>query len=219
MARISEFSTHEFYHLYNRGADKRLTFKSVGDRERFLSLLYLCNQDAAVDLKRQGRTLSQALMNKRGESLLDVAAYCLMPNHFHILVRAKEPDSVSRFMQKLCTGYTMYFNKRHERTGVLFEGKFKFKHVPDDRYLKYLISYIHLNPVKLIEPEWKDKGIRDSDAALRFLHGYTHSSYLDYVASPRAQGALIQREALLEIINVPSDFETHVQEWLKYGTS
>jgi len=146
---------------------------------------------------------------------VDIASYCLMPNHFHLLVRAREEGGVSKFMQKLTTGYTMYFNKRYERTGALFQGKFKATHVNNDRYLRYLISYIHLNPVKLIEPKWKETGISNRERAERYLREYAHSSYLDYMGEARPAASLLERSAVPDYFSETS-FESFVTEWLTY---
>lgn len=124
MSRRIRFATGEYYHLYNRGTEKRNIFSSKDDYERFLALLYLCNDAGVADLKSQGRTLNEIVSygTVRQEPRVDLCLYCLMPNHFHVLVRAKDDKGVSQFMQKLLTGYTMYFNKRRERTGALFKG-------------------------------------------------------------------------------------------------
>jgi putative transposase len=101
-----------------------------------------------------------------------------MPNHFHILCRETEEGGTATFMQKLCTGYSMYFNRKAERSGALFEGKFKSRHVDSDEYLRYLYAYIYLNPVKLVEGEskWKERGITDLKKVTTFLSAYDNSS-------------------------------------------
>lgn len=217
MTRTFSFALGEFYHLYNRGTDKRNVFTSRFDRDRFLALLYLANQDGAVDLKLQGQTLSEVIQERTGAPLVEIVAYCLMPNHFHLLIRELEEGGISKFMQKLTTGYTMYFNKRHDRSGALFQGTFKATHVADDRYLRYLISYIHLNPIKLIEPKWKETGITDKAHAERYLETYMLSSYLDYLGKKRLEGMILAREALPEYFSSGTEFKTFVTEWLTYA--
>lgn len=217
MTRTLTFASGEFYHIYNRGTDKRNVFTSRSDRDRFLALLYLANQNGPTDLKLQGRTLLEIVEERDGTPLVEIAAYCLMPNHFHLLIRELEEGGISKFMQKLTTGYTMYFNKWHERNGSLFQGKFKATHVADDRYLRYLISYIHLNPIKLIEPKWKEIGIADKTRAEQYLESYTPSSYLDYLGKQRIEGMILVREALPEYFSSGADFKTFVTEWLSYG--
>ena len=218
MARTFSFAPGEFYHVYNRGTEKRNIFMSRSDRDRFLALLYLANQSDPADLKLQGRTLLEIVERRTSALLVEIVAYCLMPNHFHLLIRELEEGGISKFMQKITTGYTMYFNKKNERSGALFQGKFKATHVADDRYLRYLISYIHLNPVKLIEPKWKETGIADKARAERYLETYAQSSYLDYLDKKRPEGMILSREALPEYFSSGTDFKTFVTEWLTYST-
>lgn len=95
------------------------------------------------------------------------------------------------FMKKLGTGYSMYFNKRYQRTGVLFQGRYKSEHVDSDRYLKYLFSYIHLNPIKLIQADWKERGVHNIEQAQQYLASYQYSSLLDYQQSNREEKVII----------------------------
>ena len=216
MSRVFNFAPEEFYHLYNRGTEKRNIFLSNSDYDRFLTLLYLVNQPGPAVLKIQGRTLEELRGKHDGEPLVEIVAYCLMPNHFHLLVREVQDGGISKFMQKLTTGYTMYFNKKNDRSGALFQGKFKATHVADDRYLRYLVSYIHLNPIKLIEPNWKETGIADCIAAENYLAAYTPSSYRDYLGETRQQGILLSPTALPGYFDSGMDFKSLVTEWLTY---
>ncbi len=216
MTRPIEFAPEEFYHVYNRGTEKRKIFMARNDYGRFLALMYLANQEEPTELKLQGRTLERIRKPRKGKQLVDIVTYCLMPNHFHLLIREIEEGGISKFMQKLTTGYTMYFNKRNERNGSLFQGRFKATHVADDRYLRYLISYIHLNPIKLIEPKWKETGITNKVLAERYLETYTPSSYLDYLGKKRLEGMVLSREALPEYFSSCADFKIFVAEWLTY---
>ena len=218
MARTFSFAPGEFYHIYNRGTEKRNIFTSNSDRNRFLALLYLANQGDPADLKLQGSTLLEISVGRTSSPLVEIAAYCLMPNHFHLLIRELEDGGISKFMQKITTGYTMYFNKKNGRSGSLFQGRFKATHVADDRYLRYLISYIHLNPVKLIEPKWKETGITDQAHAERYLETYFQSSYLDYIGKNRLEGMILSREALPEYFVSGTEFKTFVTEWLTYAS-
>ena len=209
---------NEHYHLYNRGTDRRVIFNTQADYERFLGLLYLSNNTQPTNLSNyRGSTLTQWLEVERQEPLVDIYAYCLMPNHFHLLVRQREEGGVSRFMQKLVTGYTMYFNKINDRTGSLMQGKFKSSHADSDQYFKHLFSYIHLNPVKLIDPKWKEAGIADKAQARTYLETYRYSSYLDYCGKERPESAIINKSAALEFAEVPTDFKNSVEEWLSNG--
>ena len=136
------FAFGEYFHIYNRGNSKQDIFKDNLDRERFQSQLFLANGTAPFDFRRVSK--DGVYDCERGGQLVYMGAYCLMPNHFHILLTPAVEGGVHTFMQKLSTGYSMYFNKKYERTGVLFEGKFKARHADSDEYLKYLFAYIHL---------------------------------------------------------------------------
>lgn len=224
MSRNILLTPDEFYHIYNRGTEKRDVFMDTGDYDRFLALMYLCNSLEPVHIGNSSRRqssegLENLLTGERGETLVDITAYCLMPNHFHLLIREKEVNGTSCFMQKLLTGYTMYFNRKYERTGTLFQGKFKASHVAEDRHLKYLLSYIHLNPVKLFDPKWKENGIRDRKKAKQYLREYHYSSYLDYLGQTRCASVILNQSVLPEYFSEAHDFESYVDEWLLFKSS
>jgi len=215
MSRSIVFSQDEFYHLYNRGTEKRIIFSAKADYERFIALLYLCNDTQNVHLNdRPSSNLAERLLLERVSPLLNIGAYCLMPNHFHLIVQERGDNGISRFMQKIITGYTMYFNKRYERTGALFQGKFKATHANQDEYLKYLISYIHLNPIKIIDSQWKEKGIKDKKRAENFLDQYLYSSYLDYCGKTRPERKVINKDVLPRYFSSVNNFKTTTRDWL-----
>lgn len=214
MDRKFQFSVGEFYHLYNRGSNKMPIFLDDYYKKRFIKLLFVCNSNKPVVFKTiQGLPLDKI---ERGETLVDVGAYCLMPNHFHLLIREKMENGISLFMEKLSTAYSMFFNKKNERTGGLFEGTFKATHANDDEYLKYLFAYIHLNPVKLIEPGWKENGIKDKNTANVFLNGYTFSSYADYAGVERVESMILNRKVFPEYFSTLKDFNDMINDWLSF---
>ena len=135
MSRNLEFGVGEYYHVYNRGTDKRKIFLDKGDHERFVKLLYVANSSKSVHLSNyQGLALLEI---PKGDPIVDVGAWVLMPNHFHLLLKETEDDGISEYVHKLLTGYSMYFNKKYHRKGALFEGPFNAKHLDTDEYLKY----------------------------------------------------------------------------------
>ena len=143
--RKEELSDGEIYHVYNRGVDKRITFSDKQDFFQFLQMLDLFNNEEScggVNQYKYPKNLKQREQNKK---LVEIIAYCLNQNHYHLLLRQIGEDGISRFMQKVGTGYTKYFNQKNERTGPLFSGGFKSKHVGTDNYLKGLSAYINLN--------------------------------------------------------------------------
>ena len=218
---IKFFVDGEYYHIYNRGVEKRKIFLSKRDYKRFLILFYLCNSTEPVHIlmqDRQGLTLTNMLKTKRKNTLVDICVYCVMPNHFHLIIKEKAgvdgKSGISKFMQKLLTAYTMYFNIKNERTGSLFQGTFKAKHIDRNEYFQYLISYIHLNPIKLFEPTWKETGITDKKAAEIFLRKYQYSSYLDYCGEERPENILLNKNVLPEYYESVNDFKAMTDIWL-----
>jgi putative transposase len=222
MNRSFNFSPEEYYHIYNRGVDKRGVFLDNLDYERFILGLANANNIEAVYIRDVKKKLGEkykgleTCLDLRDKTLVDIGAWCLMPNHFHILVREKEDGGLVKFMQKLETGYTMYFNKKNERTGSLFQGTFKAEHVVGDNHLKYLYSYIHLNPIKLIQSDWKEKGIKDIKATLKFLANFHRSSYLDYVDDNRIEKGIINTKVFPEYFLKKGVFEGEILDWLKF---
>jgi len=181
--RKISFSDGEFYHIYNRGADKRNLFTSDHDYQRFLQSLYLANAPEQFVVRDLVRLFPSVYEIEKQSELVAIGAYCLMPNHFHLLVTPRVDGGITKFMSKLMTGYSMYFNKKYERTGTLYEGPFKAKHASYDEYLKYLYAYIHLNPLKLMTVT---DATHTKETTVRFLEQYQYSSLPDYVGISRA---------------------------------
>ena len=177
----------EWYHCFNRGIDKRKVFDSVSDYKRFLVLLYVCNSKNNIhvsDLKQWSHEeifRDADLEKRRGDSLVEIGAYTLMKNHFHLLIREQEDGGITTFMRKVMTGYTMYFNKKNNRIGTLFSGPFKSKHIDDDEYFQYVISYIHLNPTEHVAEHWKE-GVGDIRKIAKFLNIYPYSSFTYFLS-------------------------------------
>ncbi|OIP64419.1 hypothetical protein AUK15_03280 [Candidatus Nomurabacteria bacterium CG2_30_43_9] len=220
MRRRINISTGEYYHLYNRGTDKRTIFMESHDYKRFMALLYVCNSTEPVDIAdhfQKGRSFPELFAIEREDQLVDIIAYCLIPNHFHLLIREKTEGGTEKFMRKLLTAYSMYFNSKYGRTGTLFEGRFKAKHVDSDEYLKYLFAYIHLNPVKLIDPKWKENGIQNRETAYDYLVNYMYSSYSDWKGNTRMESKILNREASPEYFNSSKDFDEFVNDWLMFA--
>ncbi len=213
-SRNIEFGIGEYYHVFNRGTDKRKIFLDKGDHERFVKLLYSANSVTPVHLSNyQGLVLIEI---PKGDPVVDVGAWCLMPNHFHLLVREKQEDGTSHYMQKLLTGYSMYFNTKYRRKGALFEGPFGAKHLDTDEYLKYQYAYIHLNPIGIIDSSWKEKKIKDKAAAKKFITSYAYSSLQDYLGCQRNERAIINSKTFPDYFSSFTDFSDMLKEWLDF---
>lgn len=221
MLRTDPFITGEYYHIYNRGIDKRVIFKLVRDHERFMMLLYVANSKESFRLDNlislQNKTFEDILAINKGESLVSIGAWSLMPNHFHLLVRQDIDGGITKFMRKLGVGYSMFFNIKYQRKGSLFGGVFKSKLVGvDDVYLRHLFGYIHLNSLDIGFPDWKNQ-TRHSSGEIgkmkQFLESYRYSSYQDYVGIDRAEKNILSSESFPEYFNDAKDFEGFVDDY------
>jgi len=213
MSRKWKIALDEYYHVYNRGVEKRDIFMNTADHQRFQTSLYVYNTSQRVTFRD---IASNPYNFKKEDSLLSIGAYCLMPNHFHLLVRETVEGGISNFMQKLSTSYTMYFNTKYDRTGSLFQGSFKAEHLHTDPYLRHIFSYIHLNPLSIIEPEWdQSKSVSDSGKAQEFLQNYRHSSYIDYLDTDRLEKKILAKNLFPNYFQTKKDFEHLHSEWLK----
>lgn len=214
--RSISFAIGEFYHLYNRGVDKRTIYLDSYDYSRFIDLMYLCNSSAPISVRNIHRNFNSVFDFEVENPLVAIGAYCLMPNHFHFLVTPLVEGGITTFMTKLGTGYSMYFNKKYKRTGALFQGMFKSQHASNDEYLKYLYAYIHLNPVKLIDKDWKEQGSKDAGKAYDFAASFQYSSLPDYLGADRKEKAIISPTPFPGYFSTTGDIKAELFDWLTY---
>ena len=165
--------------------------------------------------------ISKANTVTEENKLVAIGSYCIMPNHFHILITPLLDGGASKFMQKLTTAYSMYYNKKYSHSGGLFEGKFKAKHIGEDKYLKYLFAYINLNPVKLVDPTWKQYGLKNIKKTFTFLETYTYSSYPDFLYyedknKQRAENDILSLGEFPEYFPTGNHFKKEIVRWFSY---
>lgn len=145
-SRKFSFENNEYYHIYNRGVDKRETFLDKNDFLHFLDGLKEFNRPETIgSLYENSFQKNKKLLGSQASKLVEIIAYCINPNHFHLILKQKADKGVEKFMQKLGTSYTKYFNNKNKRNGSLFQGKFKSKHIHNNEYLLYLSAYVNLN--------------------------------------------------------------------------
>ncbi len=178
-------------HIYNRGVDKRKVFNTRHDYERFVYLLYLCNSYNGTRVNDVLKGKKNIFEVDRLNTLIEINAWCLMPNHFHVLVSTDDIKKAGKFMHKMMTAYTMYFNKKNDRTGPLFSGEFKFKYVTDDAYLEKVFNYIHTNPWELFPGNSGD-----------ILEKYKYSSLIDVLKiEDRGEAKILDHTNFPEVKN------------------
>ncbi len=178
----------EYYHVFNRGAHRQTLFREKSDWEHFLfSILYLQSPHLFQNAHRIVRAYTPLLgfpvddtdiEHVIAERFVELVAFCLMPNHFHLLVRETAEDGISRYMQRVGTAYAMYFNTKYETSGHLFQGPYKTVRVETDTQLLYLSAYIHRNPREL--KAWRGKEFE-----------YPWSSLQDFTEANRWGGLIV----------------------------
>ena len=214
-----QFTTNELYHVYNRGVEKRKVFVDKDDYFRFIHDLYEFNdKTSAENLYYKQAALKSYEVEPRKiakrKLLVEIVAFCLMPNHFHILLRQHQDNGIVKFMQKLGTGYTMFFNQKYQRVGGLFQGKFKAVLIEREPHFLYLPHYIHLNPLDLSMPSWREKPIANTLKVLKSLESYRWSSYLDYIGKKNFPSLLAQN-FIRKIYGTPNEYRESLRRWIK----
>ncbi|MBP9761862.1 transposase [Candidatus Saccharibacteria bacterium] len=179
-----------YYHVYNRGVNKRRIFIDDEDYCVFLNLLkrYLSNEPQYDKKRREYPWLHNDI---------ELLAYCLMPNHFHLLLYQQSEKSMTALLRGVCTAYTGYFNKKYGRVGHLFQDRFKASMITTDGYLQHISRYIHLNP-------------RDYTA-------WTYSSYPYYLADRSA--AWIKPDKIMALFPSKAAYEEFVHDYADYKRS
>lgn len=125
--------------------------------------------------------------------LVEMFAYCLMPNHFHIGLKEITEKGIEKFVHKLCTSYAMYYNNKYDHSGTIFQGQYKSKYIDSDEYLRYLLQYIHLNPFGIEEPDlMKTAKLESLEEAIEYSRKYQYSSYRDYLGEKRPQNNILK---------------------------
>ncbi|GBE04808.1 transposase IS200 like protein [bacterium BMS3Abin10] len=207
------------YHIFNRGVDKRDVFLDDQDYFRFIHNLFEFNdEEPALNVNYyfdpKTMTVSSRLApkdSKPRKNLVEIMAFALMPNHFHLLVKQKSDGGITKFMRKLGTGYTNYFNKKYERSGVLFQGKFKAVMLDKQEHLQYLPTYIHLNPLGL---NYGSRTSIDWRKGMKFLEEYRWSSFPDYIGKKNFP-SVTQRDFILEMFGGEKQYKNHTEEYLQ----
>ncbi len=218
----------EVFHVVNRGVDKRKVFLDKQDYFRFIHDMFEFNDLNSSnttyylfsrrynDVGRRNIEFDKVKVRepKPRKLLVNILAFCLMPNHYHLLLMPKVKDGVPLFMKKLNGGYAKYFNARYERKGALFEGKYKRIAVRNEAHFIHLPYYIHLNPLDLVMPEWRKRELRSHKKAMGFLENYRWSSHLDYLGKKNIP-SVTRREFLLDFFGGHGGYKRSLESWLK----
>jgi len=229
--RKEQFEVGEIYHIVSRALDDNLIFKDVNDYYRGIYSIYEFNNAIPVNIfnRRLARSIEKKkekfcefgshkiLMNDKRDKFIEVLAFCFMPNHIHLLTKQIKDGGVSKFMQKVGCGYGGYFNRKHQRKGHVFQDAFKSVHIEADNQFIVTVSYIFTNPIALIEPGWKELGIRNHSTGqiMKFLEEYKWSSYRDCIGIKNFP-SVTEREFLLETMGGIDGLRQIIKDWIEH---
>lgn len=199
--RKHSFVEGKFYHIYAHSIGDSSLFKSKVDYERFLGVLFTANGEKDIPRLDRFQALSKVWGTRDGgkdigEPLVDIVCFCIMPNHFHLLLRERKDGNISIFMHRILVSYAKYFNLKYQRRGHVFENKFNSKLLADNKYLLRASSYIHLNP----------KDVRGFNKK-EYL--YNWSSFQDYIAESR-WGRLLDRKIIMSQFSNRGEYKRFV---------
>jgi putative transposase len=193
---LKEDAPDSFYHAYLRGSNKQRIFHEPADYEKFLKLF-----SRYISLEEAQNKVGVSFPNFYNK--VELAAFCLMPNHVHMLLYQRQQGAMSQFMRSLLTSYSMYYNKKYKHTGPLFESRYKASRISDDAYLEHVTRYIHLNPRSWRHYEYSslpyylhqisDEWLRPERITSRFT---TPAQYLEFVED------YVQRKEMLDILKL-----------------
>ena len=211
---------NEIYHVVTRGINDETIFKDDADHYRGVFSVYEFNNAKPVEIRNRRRQRkveksSGGLILDSRELLVDVLVFVFMPNHIHLLLKQLRGNGITKFMQKMGTGYASYANIKYRRKGHLFQARFKAIHIDDEEQLKNAFVYIHSNPVSLVEPNWKNKGISNPEKTIKFLENYRWSSYIDYIGKKNFP-SVTNRELIEKILGGEQGCRKFVENWIKY---
>lgn len=238
-----EFVKGEIYHIVIRRMGDEELFLDIDDQYRGIFCIYEFDTIKPITIRerrvlrvRFKQFLKQeqayrgsppvAVIKKEGvlamkderNLLVEVLAFCLMSNHIHLLLRQLKEGGISKFMLKLESGYAAYFKKKYgvKIKGHFFQDRFTCVHIKTEEQLKVVFVYIHTNPIALVEPYWKEKGIKDPEKAIKFLEEeYRWSSFFDYIGN-KSFSSVTQRDFLLKIMGGPEGCKKAIEDWIKY---
>jgi len=223
-SRKVQFAPGEFYHIYNRGNGRQNIFYNDRDMYRFLQAMYISNSNSPIcgieDLEKNksGYTLSEIEKiftdnNVVPNTLVKICADCLIPNHFHFFLQEIKENGITRFMQRLGTGYAKYFTTKYDRPGSLFQGRFKAVHIKDDDQLRYLLAYINaINPAQIVEPDLKKEGIKDFYKVYDAVDKYNWSTHQEFMN--RRDSIIVDKGLLGKLYPAPEDYISFIKDVL-----
>ncbi len=215
--RGESFALGEYYHVYNRGVDRVQIFHTSIDFQRFYNSLYLFN-DANYEhhggspyLKENLLASHEVLADER-QPFVKIFAFCILSNHFHLFMQQAIDDGIPAFMMKLCGGYSRYHNLRYDRSGPLFDGRYKAIRIDNEAYFQHVPRYIHLNALDTVSLPWRDGEVIDWPLAARKLDAYPWSSHRIYKGEEQ-ELPVVDPEMARRLFTSSKEYEEFLFSW------
>jgi len=230
------FINNVIYHIVLRRIENELLFNDINDYYRAIFYIYECKQAKPVIIRERRRARDQfkKMIKSSGkinlpelhenfatrenrDFLVEILLFCLMPNHIHLLIRQLKDAGITKFVQKIAGGYPAYFKNKYKikLKGHFFQDRFSVIPIETEEQLRIVFTYIHTNPIAIIEPEWKEKGIKNIEEAIKFLENYKWSSCQDYLGKKNFP-SVTERDFMLKIMSGEKGCREWVEGWLKY---
>lgn len=198
--RLTPFINDNYYHIFNRGVEKRKIFLNDQDHQRFLQTLYYY-QFSGPKPRFSTHKIFKSKDFYKNPKIIEIACYCLMPNHFHLLIKQIKDGGIQEFANKISNSYTKYFNTKYKRVGPLFQGAFKAVAIETDEQLIHLSRYIHLNPYV--------------SELTKNLETFPYSSYKDFIKITKNE--LCNPEHILQFFKDTKDYKEFVRDQQSYA--
>lgn len=200
--RTTPLVTDQIYHIFNRGVAKLPIFTNKRDHDRFLETIYYYQFKGPKPKFSHLNRFKDSKFEKN-KKIVEIFCYCLMPNHFHFLIKQLQDNGISEFINKVSNSYTKYFNTKHNRTGPLFQGQFKAIRIGNEDQLIHVSRYIHLNPI--------------ATYLVKNLNSYPWSSYLNYIGSEENKNC--SKNFILSMFKTNQKYEQFVLDQIEYAQS
>lgn len=212
----------EIYHVISRTVGDTTVFDDEKNFFRGIFCIYEFNNSNTVNIwkRRKERAIEKKVLGPTSPTLqerelfVEILAFSFMPNHLHLILRQVKDNGITKFMQKIGTGFATYFNKKYDRKGHLFN-KFKAVHIKSDEQLKTTFIYVHTNLISLIEPGWKENGVKNPKKVIEFLENNKRHSYPDYLGKSNFP-SVTHRSFFLETLGGAEGCKTYINSWIDY---
>ncbi len=205
------------YHVFNRGTDQRVMFKDRFDFERFIESMYLFNDEdyspTGGNVRARLDRLARAeFIEDTRKQLVRIYSFCLLSNHFHLLLEAEHESGISEFLHALEMGYAKFFNNRYGRSGRLVGSSFHAVPVSDESHFQHLPRYIHLNALDASSYLWRDGMVDDWDSVQKFLDEYPWSSHHVYMGQKQTL-PIVDEGFVRKMFPEPTEYVAFLRGW------